>query len=36
MRPVRFVLRLCGKGLRKYWEWMIQVSEAMGDYHGPW
>ncbi|SFU56694.1 hypothetical protein SAMN05421543_10427 [Alicyclobacillus macrosporangiidus] len=36
MRPVRTVLRWCGKGLRAYWAWMVKASETMGDPYGPW
>ncbi|MDQ0190852.1 hypothetical protein J2S03_002719 [Alicyclobacillus cycloheptanicus] len=36
MRPVRYVAKLCGKGLRTYWSWMVQAGEQMGDYYGPW
>lgn len=36
MKPVRVAMRMCGKGLRAYWGWMLKTGEYMGDYYGPW
>lgn len=35
MRPVRYLVRLCGKGLRTYWKWVVETSEHM-EYFQPW
>jgi hypothetical protein len=35
MRPVRYLVGLCGKGLKAYWRWVVETSEQL-EHFQPW
>lgn len=36
MKAVRSIGRVCQKGIRLYFQWLIKACEQSGDYYQPW
>jgi hypothetical protein len=36
MKPIRFAMRVCKKGMHGYWTWLVKMSEDLGEYYQPW